>query len=128
MGVEKQQTHLSDYLTVRNGLYILILLFFLGGGFWIYSNDFFNDSILTAIQSLGELSKELHQIDQSGILLALKKLNENSVNLSKEEIKLLFEIKNLLLKRGIDQNQFLDRPLSYILQPKKGGIVLDDDS
>lgn len=40
-------------------------------------------------------------INHKEILDALKKLNENSVNLSKEEIKLLLEIKNLLLKKEL---------------------------
>lgn len=96
--VENQQLNLSDYLTLKNLIYFLIFLSFIGGGFWLYNTDFFNNSILESIKSLGELSKDLHKIDQTGVLSALQKLNENSVNLSKEEIKLLLEIKNLLLK------------------------------
>ena len=68
----------------------------------------------------------MHRIEQKGLLEALKKLNENSVNLSKEEIKLLMEIKNLLLKKGINENSSLNRPLSTILQPKNGGLVFGD--
>lgn len=100
-------------MTLRNTIYFLIFLGFIGSGFWLYNTDFFNTSILESIKSLGELSKDLHKIDKTGILDALKKLNENSVNLSKEEIKLLMEIKNLLLRRGIDENEspFLDRPV-----------------
>ena len=110
--VENQQSNLSDYLTLRNIIYFLIALSFIGSGFWLYNTDFFNNSILESIKSLGELSKDLHKIDQTGVLSALKKLNENSVNLSKEEIKLLLEIKNLLLKKGIDENQSLNRPIN----------------
>ena len=110
--VENQQSNLSDYLTLRNIIYFLIALSFIGSGFWLYNTDFFNNSILESIKSLGELSKDLHKIDQTGVLSTLKKLNENSVNLSKEEIKLLLEIKNLLLKKGIDENQSLNRPIN----------------
>lgn len=119
--VENQQLNLSDYLTLKNTLYFLIFLGFIGGGFWLYNTDFFNNSILESIKSLGELSKDLHKMDQNGVLDALKKLNENSVNLSKEEIKILMEIKDLLLKKGIDENQSLDRPVSDFLQPRPGG-------
>ena len=117
--VENQQSNLSDYLTLKNLIYFLIFLSFIGGGFWLYNTDFFNNSILESIKSLGELSKDLHKIDQTGVLSALKKLNENSVNLSKEEIKLLLEIKNLLLKKGIDENQSLNRPASDIFNNKR---------
>ena len=91
--IENQQISLSDYLTLKNLLYFLIILSFLGGVFWLYNTDFLNNSILESIKSLGELSKDLHRIEQKGLLEALKKLNENSVNLSKEEIKLfVYEI------------------------------------
>ena len=106
--IENQQISLSDYLTLKNLLYFLIILSFLGGVFWLYNTDFLNNSILESIKSLGELSKDLHRIEQKGLLEALKKLNENSVNLSKEEIKLLMEIKNLLLKKGINENPSLN--------------------
>ena len=128
--VENQQSNLSDYLTLKNLIYFLIFLSFIGGGFWLYNTDFFNNSILESIKSLGELSKDLHKIDQTGVLSALKKLNENSVNLSKEEIKLLLEIKNLLLKKGIDENPSLDRPVSDFIQPRVGGrglVFLTDE-
>ena len=101
--VENQQLNLPDYLTLKNLIYFLIFLSFIGSGFWLYNTDFFNTSILESIKSLGELSKELHKIDQTGVLEALKKLNENSVNLSKEEIKILMEIRNLLLQKGTDE-------------------------
>ena len=117
-------------MTLRNLIYFLIFLSFIGGGFWLYNTDFFNNSILESIKSLGELSKDLHKIDQTGILSALKKLNENSVNLSKEEIKLLLEIKNLLLKKGIDENPSLERPVSDFIQPRVGGrglVFLTDE-
>ena len=128
--VENQQSNLSDYLTLRNIIYFLIALSFIGSGFWLYNTDFFNNSILESIKSLGELSKDLHKIDQTGVLSDLKKLNENSVNLSKEEIKLLMEIKNLLLKKGIDENPSLDRPVSDFIQPRVGGrglVFLTDE-
>lgn len=121
-----QQTSYYNYLTLKNLLWVLIFLSFIGGGFWLYNADFFSNATLESIKSLGNLSKDLHAIDHKGVLEALKKLNENSVNLSKEEIKLLLEIKNLLLKKGIDENTNLDRPISEILQPKNGGIVFGD--
>lgn len=103
--ISDQQTSYYDYLTLKNALWVLFFLGFIGSGFWLYNADFFNNSTLESIKSLGTLSKDLHAIDHKGVLDALKKLNENSVNLSKEEIKLLLEIKNLLLKKGIDENQ-----------------------
>lgn len=126
--LEGKQTSYYDSLTLKNLIWLLVLLGFLGGGFWLYNADFFNNSTLESIKSLGNLSKDLHSIDHKGVLDALKKLNENSVNLSKEEIKLLLEIKNLLLKRGIDENTSLDRPISDMLQPTRGGIIWDDQS
>lgn len=121
--ISDQQASYYDYLTLKNALWVLFFLAFFGGGFWLYNADFFNNSTLESIKSLGTLSKDLHAIDHKGVLDALKKLNENSVNLSKEEIKLLLEIKNLLLKKGIDENSSLDKPVSDMLQPKNGGIV-----
>ena len=109
--LEGKKESYYDYLTLKNALWVLFFLGFLGGGFWLYNVDFFNNSTLESIKSLGTLSKDLHAIDHKGVLDALKKLNENSVNLSKEEIKLLLEIKNLLLKKGIDENTSLDRPV-----------------
>ena len=117
--VNNQQTNYSDYLTLKNLLILLIFLGFIGGGFWLYNTEFFNNSILASIKSLGTLSKDLHQIDQKSILEALKKLNENSVNMSVEEVKLLMEIKNLLLKKGIDENLSLKKPISNFLDGKK---------
>ena len=38
--VENQQLNLSDYLTLRNLIYFLIFLSFIGGGFWLYNTDF----------------------------------------------------------------------------------------
>lgn len=122
--ISDQQTSYYDYLTLKNLLWLLILLGFIGGGFWLYNTDLFNNSILESIKSLGNLSKDLHFIDHKGILDALKKLNENSVNLSKEEIKLLLEIKNLLLKKGIDENPCLDRPINL----EGASIIWDDQS
>lgn len=34
--VENQQLNLSDYLTLKNLIYFLIFLNFIGGGFWLY--------------------------------------------------------------------------------------------
>ena len=124
--LENQQTNYSDYLTLKNLLILLLLLSFLGGGFWLYNTDCFNSCILESIKSLGQLSKDLYRIDHNSTLEALKKLNENSVNMSVEEIKLLMEIKNLLLKRGIEENPFLSRPISEIIQPRNGGMVFGD--
>jgi hypothetical protein len=124
--LENKKESYYDYLTMKNVLWMLFFLAFLGGGFWLYNADFFNNNTLESIKSLGTLSKDLHAIDHKGVLDALKKLNENSVNLNKEEIKLLLEIKNLLLKKGIDENPSLDRPISEILQPTRGGIVWDE--
>lgn len=70
--IENQQISLSDYLTLKNLLYFLIILSFLGGVFWLYNTDFLNNSILESIKSLGELSKDLHRIEQKGLLEALK--------------------------------------------------------
>lgn len=126
--VQNQTQNYYDYLTFKNLLYLLIILSFAGGGFWLYNNNFFNISILESIKSLGTLSKDLNEISLKNILEALNKLNENSVNLSKEEIKLLLQIKNLLLKKGIDENSGLDKPLSDILEPNNGGIEWDDQS
>jgi hypothetical protein len=124
--LEEKQTSYYDYVTLKNLLWVIIFLGFIGGGFWLYNTDLFSNATLESIKELGNLSKDLHSINHKGILEALGKLNENSVNLSKEEIKLLLEIKNLLLKKGIDENKSLDRPLSEILQPKNGGIVFGD--
>lgn len=128
--LEGKKESYYDYLTLKNALWVLFFLGFIGGGFWLYNADFFNNSTLESIKSLGTLSKDLHAIDHKGVLDALKKLNENSVNLSKEEVKLLLEIKNLLLKKGIDENTSpaLDRPISEVLQPIRGGILWDDQS
>jgi hypothetical protein len=114
--LEGKKESYYDYLTMKNALWILFVLGFIGGGFWLYNVDFFNNSTLESIKSLGTLSKDLHAIDHKGVLDALKKLNENSVNLSKEEIKLLLEIKNLLLKKGIDDNisPALDAPIETL--------------
>lgn len=114
--LEGKKESYYDYLTMKNALWILFFLGFIGGSFWLYNADFFNNSTLESIKSLGTLSKDLHAIDHKGVLDALKKLNENSVNLSKEEIKLLLEIKNLLLKKGIDENSSpaLETPISEL--------------
>jgi hypothetical protein len=110
--LESQKTSYYDYLTLKNALWVLFTLGVIGSGLWLYNADFFNNSVLESLKSLGTLSKDLHSIDQKSVFEALKKLNENSVNLSKEEIKLLLEIKNLLLKKGIDENPSLDKPIN----------------
>ena len=117
--LESQQTNYSNYLTLKNLMILLIFFGFLGSGFWLYNTDFFNNSILESIKSLGELSKDLRKIDQNKVFEALKKLNENSVNMSTEEIKLLREIKNLLLKKGINENQSLNKPVSVVFGNKQ---------
>ena len=129
--LESQQTSYSDYLSLKNLILLLILLSFLGGGFWLYNADFFNNSILESIKSLGTLLKDLHNINQKSIFDALEKFNETSINLSIEEVKLLMEIKNLLLQKGINENPFLKKPISEMIQSKNGGLVFgnfkDDD-
>lgn len=85
--------------------------------------DFFNNSTLESIKSLRTLSKDLHPINHKEVLDALKKLNENLVNLNKEEIRLLLEIKNLVLKKWIDEDPSLDKSISERLQPTRGGII-----
>jgi hypothetical protein len=114
--LEEKKENYYNYFTVKNALWVLLFLSFIGGGFWLYNADLFNTSTLESIKSLGILSKDLHAIDHKEILDALKKLNESSVNLSKEEIKLLLEIKNLLLKKGIDENTSpaLDKPVNNL--------------
>lgn len=62
----------SDYLTLKNLLIILIILCFIGGGFWIYNSEYFNTSTLESIKDLGSLSKDLHSIELDSILKALK--------------------------------------------------------
>ena len=51
--VENQQLHVTNYLTLQNILYFLLFLGFLGGVFWLYNSDFFNNSIGESIKSLG---------------------------------------------------------------------------
>nr|AAW67073.1 ORF178 [Phytophthora infestans]ADZ32066.1 ORF178 [Phytophthora infestans]ADZ32074.1 ORF178 [Phytophthora infestans]ADZ32098.1 ORF178 [Phytophthora infestans]ADZ32203.1 ORF178 [Phytophthora infestans] len=118
-----------DYLTLKNGLWVLFFIGFIGSSFWLYNTDFFNNATLESIKSLGTLSKDLHVLDNEGIFEALGKLNKDSINLSHRELKLLWEIKNLLLKKGIDENKSLDTPLSDFLEPKgeiKGGFTFGD--
>lgn len=122
--LEGKQESYYDYLTLKNLIWLLVLLGFIGGGFWLYNTDLFSNATLESIKGLGNLSKDLHSINHKGVLEALGKLNENSVNLSKEEIKLLLEIKNLLLKKGIDENKNLDRPINL----GNASIVWDDQS
>ena len=126
--LEGKKENYSDYLTLKNALWLLLILVFLGGGFWFFNSDFVNDTMLASLESLGELSKDLHQTNLSVILDSLEKLNESSINVDREKLKLLLEIKNLLLKKGLDENPSLNRPLSGILQPTKGGIVCDEQS
>ena len=46
--------------------------------------------------------------------------------MSVEKVKLLMEIKNLLLRREIEKNPFLSRPISEIIRPRNGSIVFGD--
>lgn len=100
--LDAKKTSYYDYLTLKNALLVLLFLGFIGGGFWFYNPDFFNNATLESIKSLLTLSKDL-QINHQDLLNKLHKLNDNSVNLSKAEIQLLFEIKNLVLKKGDEQ-------------------------
>jgi hypothetical protein len=100
-----------NYLTLKNLLYFLIFVGLIGSGVWLYNTDFLNSSILESIKGLGTLSKEFHSINLKTLLEALEKLNENSVNLSKEELKLLNEIRSLILQRGIAGNLNIQRPI-----------------
>lgn len=109
--IENQKESYLDYLTLKNFLILLLIFSIIGSGFWLYNSDFFSNSILESIKSLGNVSKDFHTINHQAVLDALKKLNENTVNLNKEEVKLLLEIKNLILKNGIDRNTNLDKPL-----------------
>ena len=114
--LEQKNDSYMQYLTLKNILWAVAFVGIIGSGIWLYNADFLNSNILDSIKDLGSLSKDLHSIDHKGVLDALKQLNENTANLSKEEIKLLMEIKNLLLKKGIDENQspVLDRPINEL--------------
>jgi hypothetical protein len=57
-------------------LWLIAFLGFLGGGFWLYNVDFFNNATLELIKSLGTLSKDLHSMDLKSLLDVLKLLNE----------------------------------------------------
>jgi len=124
--LEGKKENYYDYLTLKNTLLVLFLIGFIGGGFWLYNADFFSNATLESFKSLSTLSKDLHVLDREGVFNALKKLNENSVNLSKEEIKLLLEIKDLLIKKGINDNTNLNRPVSGILEQSGNGINWGD--
>ena len=92
--MQEYQSSYLDYLTLINLLYFIIFLSFLGNIFYLYNANIFNNSILESLKSLGSLSIDLQNINQKSILEALSKF---LTNLSKEELKLLMEIKNLLL-------------------------------
>jgi|688.fasta_scaffold446344_1 hypothetical protein len=127
---DNENNNYYDYLTVKNALWVLFLLALIGSGFWLYNSDLFNVSTISnidPIKSLIDLPKDI--INNNGILRALKKLNENSVDLSKEEIELLLKIKSLLLRKGlsISENPNLDKPVD-IIYSTKGGFVWDEQS
>nr|YP_009178773.1 orf182 [Peronospora tabacina]ALJ78438.1 orf182 [Peronospora tabacina]ALJ78485.1 orf182 [Peronospora tabacina] len=78
-----------DYLTLKNAIYLLLFFGFIGGGFWLYNAECVNEMIM-----------EYHKI----ILSSFKELNANSINLNRQELKLLLEIRKLLLKKGTNEN------------------------
>lgn len=110
--MENKKENNNNFLTLKNLLWLLFLLGFIGGGFMLFNSGGFNNDLLESIKSLGDLHKINYQI----ILDTLSELNKNSLNVSKEEIKILLEIRNLLLKKGIAENKssILDKPLNEI--------------
>ena len=103
--VEKQQTHLSDYITAKNIAAFCIFTGLVGLGFYLFfygGEDLLSNST-ESLQYLCKLSKDLQTMDQNGIFDALARLNDSSAPLSKQEIKLLIEIKNILLARGVGE-------------------------
>ena len=108
--VEKQQTHLSDYITAKNIAAFCIFTGLVGLGFYLFyysgggpGPDSLSNSNAELYQSMSQLSKDLQTMDQNGIFDALARLNDSSAPLSKQEIKLLIEIKNILLARGVGE-------------------------
>ena len=125
--VEKQQTHLSDYITAKNIAAFCIFTGLVGLGFYLFfygGEDLLSNSTVELLQSLNQLSKDLRTMDQKGIFDALARLNDSSAPLSKQEIKLLIEIKNILLARGVGEP---GRPLALQFHPEKYRSVLDID-
>ena len=117
--VEKQQTHLSDYITAKNIAAFCIFTGLVGLGFYLFyysgggpGPDSLSNSNAELYQSMSQLSKDLQTMDQKGILDALKKINEYIGNLSKEEFKILMNVKDILLggKSGTDSHSLLKLP------------------
>ena len=44
--LEEKKESYFDYLTLKNALWVLFFLGFIGGGFWLYNADFFNNNTL----------------------------------------------------------------------------------
>lgn len=122
--VDIQKFSYFQYITFANVFYTLLGISFIASGIWLYQTDLFNTDILNSIKDLANLNKDLHQIDNKSILEALNKLQENISTLSIEELKLLLDIKKIVMNKGIAENISLDRPIDLI--PKKGGFVVDD--
>ena len=104
--VEAPETHLSDYITAKNIAAFCIFTGLVGLGFYLFfygGEDSLSNSTVELLQSLNQLSKDLRTMDQKGIFDALARLNDSSAPLSKQEIKLLIEIKNILLARGVGE-------------------------
>ena len=105
--VEAPETHLSDYITAKNIAAFCIFTGLVGLGFYLFfygGEDSLSNSTLESLQSLGQLSKNLRTINQNNIVGALEKINDPSVYLSKEEIKVLIGMQRMLFKRveGMD--------------------------
>ena len=63
--VMNQQSSYYDYLILKNLMWLFVILGFFGGDFWLYNTDFFNNSVLESIKSLGILSKDLQSLNQA---------------------------------------------------------------
>ena len=97
--VEKQQTHLSDYITAKNIAAFCIFTGLVGLGFYLFfygGEDSLSNSTVELLQSLNQLSKDLRTMDQKGIFDALEKINDQASGLSKEEFKILTEVRDVL--------------------------------
>lgn len=121
---EVKASNYFQYITFTNAFYTFVGISLIASGIWLYQTDLFNTDILNSIKDLGNLNKDLHQIDNKSILEALNKLQENISTLSVEELKLLLDIKKIVMNKGIAENISLDRPIDLI--PKRGGFVVDD--
>lgn len=121
--IESDKKQDLDNRNLKVLLYIIIALILLSGGIFFYTYYLLNADITEYLKSLGILSKDLHSIDVNVLVETFKKLNQDSVNLNKEEIRLLFEIKNILMKKGLLENTSLNRPLPEIVRPTKTGGI-----